>query len=93
MDREFVGFEGEFFAVQGGLPTTPRRRPYPRLYAASRSGPGKDTIARHCDVWFVAYKPGPETVRRTWPVSLATLPMTQLARSYGREIAFRSERA
>ena len=52
-------FEGEFFKVQDGqLPTTPRSLPHPPLYAASRSGPGKDTIARHCDVWFVSYQPG-----------------------------------
>jgi dimethylsulfone monooxygenase len=30
----------------------------PALYAASRSAPGKKTIAEYCDVWFAEYKPG-----------------------------------
>jgi FMNH2-dependent dimethyl sulfone monooxygenase len=83
-------FEGEFFKIKDGrLPTTPRRLPYPRLYAASRSGPGKDTIARHCDVWFVSYKPG----FRNFDENIAgvvrdTAEMKERARSYGRDITF-----
>jgi FMNH2-dependent dimethyl sulfone monooxygenase len=30
----------------------------PAIYAASRSAPGKKTIAENCDVWFAEYKPG-----------------------------------
>lgn len=73
--------DGEFFKVKDGrLPTTPRTKPYPPLYAASRSGPGKETIARHCDVWFVSYKPG----FRNFDENLA---------SVAREIAEMAERA
>ena len=83
-------FEGEFFQVKDGrLPTTPRSKPYPRLYAASRSGPGKDTIARHCDVWFASYKPGFRNFEENIAaVARDAAEMTDRARSYGREITF-----
>ncbi len=83
-------FEGEFFTVKDGrLPTAPRKRPHPPLYAASRSGPGKEIIARHCDVWFAAYKPG----FRNFEDNIAGIArdvaeMRQQARSYGRELRF-----
>ena len=83
-------FEGEFFNVQEGrLPTAPRSWPHPPLYAASRSGPGKDIIARHCDVWFAAYKPG----FRNFEENIAGMArdvaeLRAQARSYGRNLRF-----
>jgi dimethylsulfone monooxygenase len=83
-------YDGEFFKLKDGrLPTTPRSKPYPRLYAASRSGPGKDTLARHCDVWFASYKPG----FRNFEENIAAVgrdvaDMRQRAQSYGRTLSF-----
>ncbi len=83
-------FEGEFFKVRDGrLPTTPRRAPHPRLYAASRSGPGKDTIARHCDVWFASYKPGFRNFEENIAgVARDVAELRQRAQSYGRTLGF-----
>ena len=83
-------FEGEFFTVkEARLPTAPRRRPHPPLYAASRSGPGKDIIARHCDVWFAAYKPGFRNFEENIAgIARDVAEMRQKAQSYGRELRF-----
>ena len=83
-------FEGEFFTVkEGRLPTAPRHQPHPPLYAASRSGPGKDIIARHCDVWFAAYKPGFRNFEENIAgIARDVAEMRQKARSYGRELRF-----
>jgi FMNH2-dependent dimethyl sulfone monooxygenase len=83
-------FEGEFFRIKDGrLPTTPRRQPHPPLYAASRSGPGRDTIARHCDVWFATYKPG----FRNFDANIAGVArdvaeLNEKAASYGRKLRY-----
>jgi dimethylsulfone monooxygenase len=83
-------FDGEFFKVRDGkLPTTPRRQPHPPLYAASRSGPGKDTIARHCDVWFAAYKPGFRNFEENIAgVARDVAELRQRAKSFGRTLGF-----
>jgi FMNH2-dependent dimethyl sulfone monooxygenase len=48
--------EGAFFQLDGTpLPLRPVQSPCPPIYAASRSEPGKATIARSCDCWFVEY--------------------------------------
>ncbi|MBP1154228.1 MULTISPECIES: LLM class flavin-dependent oxidoreductase [unclassified Paenibacillus] len=52
-------FQGEFYRVESAsLPTKTCRRPYPPIYAASRSETGKEIIANHCDVWFLSCDPG-----------------------------------
>jgi dimethylsulfone monooxygenase len=83
-------FEGEFFRVKDGrLPTTPRSRPHPPLYAASRSAPGKDSIARHCDVWFATYKPGFRNFDQNIAgVGRDILELNARAKSYGRELRY-----
>ncbi len=49
--------DGEYFRLDGTrLPLRPVQR-CPPIYAASRSGPGKDIIARTCDWWFAEYDP------------------------------------
>jgi dimethylsulfone monooxygenase len=83
-------FEGEFFQVKDGrLPTTPRSLPHPQLFAASRSDPGKDSIAQHCDVWFASYKPG----FRNFPENFAGVvrdiaDMNQRACRHGRTLGY-----
>jgi FMNH2-dependent dimethyl sulfone monooxygenase len=83
-------FDGEFFKLKDGrLPTTPRTKPHPSIYAASRSGPGKDSIARHCDVWFVSYKPG----FRNFEANMAGVvhdiaDMNARAKSHGRSLRY-----
>lgn len=50
--------DGAFFKLDGTrLPLRPVQLPCPPIYAASRSEPGKETIARYCDCWFVEYDP------------------------------------
>jgi len=50
--------DGEFYKVNNAsLPIKPLRTPHPTIYAASRTGPGMDVVARQCDVWFVPYEP------------------------------------
>jgi FMNH2-dependent dimethyl sulfone monooxygenase len=83
-------FDGEFFKLKDGrLPTTPRTRPHPPLYAASRSEPGKESIARQCDVWFVSYKPG----FRNFEANMAGVvrdiaDMNERAKSHGRTLRY-----
>src|SRR5438128_2775914 len=56
--EDSYSFDGEFDTVDGGsLPIKTLRTPYPTIYAGSRAGPGKEIVARECDVWFVAYQP------------------------------------
>ncbi len=83
-------FEGEFFQIKDGrLPTAPRQLPHPRLYAASRSDPGKDSIARHCDVWFASYKPGFRNFdENIVSVARDVEDMQARARTHGRSLAF-----
>lgn len=48
--------DGEFFKLDGTeLPLKPMQSPCPPIYAASRSEPGKNTIAQYCDCWFAEY--------------------------------------
>ena len=50
--------DGDFYKVNNAsLPIKPLRTPHPTIYAASRTGPGVDVVARECDVWFVPYEP------------------------------------
>ena len=50
--------DGAFFKLDGTrLPLRPVQYPCPPIYAASRSEPGKETIARYCDCWFAEYDP------------------------------------
>jgi FMNH2-dependent dimethyl sulfone monooxygenase len=56
--EDAFSFDGEFYKIDGGsLPIKTLRTPYPTIYAGSRAGPGKEIVARECDVWFVAYQP------------------------------------
>ena len=54
-----TGADGKVVMPEAGeIVARPSRRPYPPIYAASRSPGGKALIAQHCDVWFAEYKPG-----------------------------------
>jgi FMNH2-dependent dimethyl sulfone monooxygenase len=56
--RDSFSFDGEFYKFDtASLPIKTLRTPYPTIYAASRTGPGMDIVARECDVWFVPYEP------------------------------------
>jgi len=57
--EDSFSLDGEFYKVEGGhLPIKTLRTPHPTIYAGSRAGPGREIVARECDVWFVAYQPG-----------------------------------
>jgi FMNH2-dependent dimethyl sulfone monooxygenase len=54
-----VGSRGKVTPPEAGeIIARCRRGPGLPLYAASRSGPGKQIIAETCDVWFAEYAPG-----------------------------------
>lgn len=54
--EESVDFDGEFYSAHNGrLPIRPVQQPNPPIYAASSAPDGKETVAKHCDWWFVPY--------------------------------------
>jgi FMNH2-dependent dimethyl sulfone monooxygenase len=71
------------------IATKPRRVPSPPIYAASRSGSGKEIIAQYCDVWFAEYRPGyrnfDENLDR---IARDIREMDELAGRYGRKIRY-----
>ena len=81
---------GDFYRVDGaGLPIKPTRRPHPPIYAASRSPVGRETVARYCDVWFMAYEPA----YALWAENMRTMArdaqeMSARAAGYGRRLEF-----
>ena len=82
--------EGEFYrCVSGRLPIRPVQLPNPPIYAASRAEPGKEVVARACDVWFMAYDPGYANAE----ANLAGLArdiedLDRRAGSYGRSLSY-----
>jgi FMNH2-dependent dimethyl sulfone monooxygenase len=88
--EDSFSLDGEFYKVEGGrLPIKTVRKPYPTIYAASRTGIGKEVVARECDVWFVPYEPS----HRLYEDNVRGLErevraMAERSRSYGREIRY-----
>ena len=88
--EDSFSLDGEFYKVEGGrLPIKTVRKPYPTIYAASRTGIGKEVVARECDVWFVPYEPS----HRLYEDNVRALErevraMAERSRSYGREIRY-----
>jgi dimethylsulfone monooxygenase len=73
----------------GDIVAKPSRLPYPPIYAASRSPPGKALIAQHGDVWFAEYKPG----FRNFEANIERMAgdvraMNDLAAKYGRKLRY-----
>jgi len=85
-----TGADGKVVVPSAGeIVARPSRRPYPPIYAASRSPDGKAVIARHCDVWFGEYKPG----HRNFEANIARMAedfraMDGLAAQYGRRLRY-----
>jgi len=85
-----TGADGKVIVPSAGeIVARPSRRPYPPIYAASRSPDGKAVIARHCDVWFGEYKPG----HRNFEANIARMAedfraMDGLAAQYGRRLRY-----
>src|SRR5665213_2382675 len=88
--EDSFSLDGEFYKVEAGrLPIKTVRKPYPTIYAASRTGIGKEVVARECDVWFVPYEPS----HRLYEDNVRGLErevraMAERSRSYGREIRY-----
>ena len=58
-ENETFTHHGEFYQMDSGrLVQKLKRKPHPRIYAASRSDLGKDVVSRSCDAWFVDAPPG-----------------------------------
>lgn len=88
--EETFSFHGEFYHVDNGsLPIRPRQLPHPPIYAASRSPRGRETVARLCDVWFVAYEPSyglaDENIRQ---IEIDIVDMNRRARAHGRTLGY-----
>jgi FMNH2-dependent dimethyl sulfone monooxygenase len=87
---EQLSFEGGCYRLQqASLPLKPLRQPHPPIYTASRSAEGKETIARHCDYWFV---PDADNYRH-YDATLALIrheiaAMNGRARAHGRRIGY-----
>jgi FMNH2-dependent dimethyl sulfone monooxygenase len=85
-----TGAEGKVVMPSAGeIVARPSRRPYPPIYAASRSPDGKAVIAQHCDVWFGEYKPG----HRNFEANIARMAvdfraMDGLTAKYGRKLRY-----
>ncbi len=88
--EESFSFAGEFYRFENGtLPIRTVRTPYPRIYAASRTGPGMEIVARECDVWFVHYElPFRRYEENFRVIESGIRSMSARARELGRELAF-----
>jgi dimethylsulfone monooxygenase len=88
--EEQFSFEGSAYRLdRAALPLKPLRAPHPPIYTASRSAEGKETIAKHCDYWFVPdagnyrdYDATRALIRRE------IAEMNERARAYGRRIGY-----
>lgn len=87
---ETVDFDGEFYKVTNGrLPIRPVQRPHPPIYAASTAPAGKDTIARLCDWWFVAYEQTFAGIEGNMiRIADEIAGMNDLAARYGRTVSY-----
>ena len=85
-----VDFEGEFYRVEnGGLPIRPVQQPNPPIYAASSSPAGMETVARHCDCWFVAYAPGLASIEDNMAgIAAGIAAMNDRAAKHGRRLSY-----
>jgi dimethylsulfone monooxygenase len=88
--QESFSLNGEFYRVESGtLPIKTVRLPHPRIYAASRTGPGMEVVARECDVWFVHYELPYRCYEENFRViEKGMRDMSARARSLGRDLAF-----
>jgi FMNH2-dependent dimethyl sulfone monooxygenase len=88
--NEQFSFEGSAYRLDhASLPLKPLRKPHPPIYTASRSAEGKETIARHCDYWFV---PDADNYRY-YDATLALIQheiaeMDRRAHAHGRQIGY-----
>jgi FMNH2-dependent dimethyl sulfone monooxygenase len=83
-------FHGEFFqAEDASLPMKPVRLPHPPIYTASRTGSGKDVIARHCDLWFVNYVADYRKYEENFAaIRRDTIDLAERAKHFGRKLTF-----
>jgi FMNH2-dependent dimethyl sulfone monooxygenase len=88
--EESFSLDGEFYHVESGyLPIKTIRTPHPPIYAASRTAPGKEIVARECDVWFVPYElPFRRYEENFRHIESEIRDMSMRARALGRDVAF-----
>ena len=87
--KEPFQFGGEFFRVDPAFHLQVVQSPHPPLYAASRSEPGKDSIAQRCNTWFAYYEPGHRKFEASFAAMKADVEaMRARAASYGRALSF-----
>jgi FMNH2-dependent dimethyl sulfone monooxygenase len=88
--EETFSLDGEFYRIESGtLPLKTIRTPYPRIYAASRTTPGKEIVARECDVWFVPYDlPFRRYEENFRHIEREVHEVSARARAFGRSVAF-----
>jgi FMNH2-dependent dimethyl sulfone monooxygenase len=85
-----TGADGKVVMPETGeLAAKPSRKPYPPIYAASRSPGGKELIAQYGDVWFADYKPGFRNYEANMDRMAADVQtMSELAGRYGRKLRY-----
>ena len=88
--EDAFSLDGEFYRVaSASLPIKTLRTPHPRIYAASRTAPGKEIVARECDVWFVPYElPFRRYEENFRHIEREVREVAARARALGREVAF-----
>jgi FMNH2-dependent dimethyl sulfone monooxygenase len=88
--EDAFSFDGEFYRFPPAtLPIRTVASPRPRIYAASRTAPGKEIVARECDVWFVPYElPFRQFEDNFRQIEREIGEVAARARALGREVAF-----
>ncbi len=88
--EQTFSFDGKFYNFRdASLPNRPAQVPHPPLYTATRNELGKDTTARHCDVWFVPVQPGVDSYESNFTtIARDVEDMQRRAARHGRQLKF-----
>ncbi len=86
--EENFSFGGDFFkVVLGEVPFKPQQSPCPPIYAAGRTEAGKDTIAKHCDTWFIMAGADHKAHEQHWSaIAREVRDMRQRSSAHGRNV-------
>ena len=88
--EEEYSFAGRYYQVdRARLASRPVQKPYPPLYAATRSEFGKDFVAREVDVWFLPYGPSYRDFEASLEVARRAMDdLSERAARHGRTLRF-----
>jgi FMNH2-dependent dimethyl sulfone monooxygenase len=88
--QRVFSFHGNFYhADSARLPLKPLQRPSPPIYTTTHAELGQDFVAKHCEHWFVSYRPGHRRFQKNWEtIALDITRMRENAHKYGRRLGF-----